>query len=51
MKYTVKDCDPATGQPDDEEGYADEFVVSILIISIIYLIVIYFSCFSLKMLR
>ena len=27
MKYTVKDCDPATGVPDDEEGYADEFVV------------------------
>ena len=29
MKYTVKDCDPSTGEPDDEEGYADEFVVSI----------------------
>ena len=29
MKYTVKDCDPATGQPDDEEGYADEFVVRV----------------------
>ncbi|CAF4682438.1 unnamed protein product [Rotaria magnacalcarata] len=27
MKYTVKDCDPATGEPDDEEGYADEFVL------------------------
>ena len=27
MKYTVKDCDPATGLPDDDEGYADEFVV------------------------
>ncbi|CAF0898652.1 unnamed protein product [Didymodactylos carnosus] len=27
MKYTVKDCDPATGVPDDEEGYADEFVL------------------------
>ena len=31
MKYTVKDCDPATGVPDDEEGYADEFVVSYFI--------------------
>ncbi|CAF2999241.1 unnamed protein product [Rotaria sp. Silwood2] len=20
MKYTVKDCDPATGEPDNEEG-------------------------------
>ncbi|CAF4275639.1 unnamed protein product [Rotaria sp. Silwood2] len=27
MKYTVKDCDPSTGLPDDEEGYADEFVL------------------------
>jgi coatomer protein complex subunit gamma len=27
LKYTVKDCDPITGVPDDEEGYADEFVV------------------------
>ncbi|CAF3823842.1 unnamed protein product [Rotaria sp. Silwood1] len=27
MKYTVKDCDPTTGVPDDEEGYADEFVL------------------------
>ena len=29
MKYIVKDCDPSTGVPDDEEGYADEFLVSI----------------------
>jgi coatomer protein complex subunit gamma len=42
MKYTVKDCDPATGEPDDEEGYADEFVVSI---SVIYWILICLSCF------
>jgi coatomer protein complex subunit gamma len=28
MKYRIKDCDPATGQSDDdEEGYPDEFVV------------------------
>ncbi|CAF4438162.1 unnamed protein product, partial [Rotaria sp. Silwood2] len=20
MKYTVKDCDPATGEPDNEKG-------------------------------
>lgn len=32
MKYTVKDCDPSTGEPDDEEGYADEFVVWISLI-------------------
>ena len=30
LKYTVKDCDPITGIPDDEEGYADEFTVRIL---------------------
>lgn len=28
MKYRIKDCDPVTGQSDDdEEGYPDEFVV------------------------
>jgi coatomer protein complex subunit gamma len=31
MKYTVKDCDPATGVPNDEEGFADEFMVSCFI--------------------
>ena len=30
LKYTVKDCDPATGQPDDDEGYPDEFMVRTL---------------------
>jgi len=25
----VKDCDPATGEPDDDEGYDDEYVVSV----------------------
>ncbi|CAF3309864.1 unnamed protein product [Rotaria sp. Silwood2] len=28
MKYTVKDCDPATSLPDDER-YADEFMFDI----------------------
>ena len=27
MKYIVNDCDPAADVPDDEERYADEFVV------------------------
>ena len=27
MKFTVKDCDPTTGEAD-EEGYEDEYVVS-----------------------
>jgi len=25
MKFTVKDCDPDTGEPDSEEGYEDEY--------------------------
>lgn len=29
MKFLVKDCDPATGEPD-EDGYRDEYVVSVL---------------------
>ena len=50
MKYTVKDCDPATGEPDDEEGYADEFVVTYFYHLLdIYSIII--SLFSLKMLK
>ncbi|CAF4479529.1 unnamed protein product [Rotaria socialis] len=27
MKYTVKNCDSTTDVPDDKEGYADEFVL------------------------
>ena len=27
LKFLVKDCDPATGEPDDEVGYDDEYVV------------------------
>jgi coatomer protein complex subunit gamma len=42
LKYTVKDCDPATGLPDDEEGYADEFVVRLF-----YLIIPFFFCIDL----
>jgi len=29
LKFIVKDCDPNTGEPDDE-GYEDEYVVSLL---------------------
>jgi coatomer protein complex subunit gamma len=25
MKFIVKDCDPNTGEPDNEEGYQDEY--------------------------
>ena len=28
LKFVVKDCDPNTGEPDDE-GYEDEYVVSL----------------------
>lgn len=27
LKFNVKDCDPNTGEPDDEQGYPDEYVV------------------------
>ncbi len=25
LKFTVKDCDPTTGEPDSEEGYSDDY--------------------------
>lgn len=25
MKFIVKDCDPNTGEPDNDEGYQDEY--------------------------
>ena len=28
LKFVVKDCDPNTGEPDDDAGYEDEYVVS-----------------------
>jgi len=28
LKFQVKDCDPTTGEPDSDVGYADEYVVS-----------------------
>ena len=28
LKFIVKDCDPNTGEPDDDVGYDDEYVVS-----------------------
>jgi len=27
LKFNVKDCDPNTGEPDDDEGYNDEYVL------------------------
>ena len=27
LKFDVKDCDPTTGEPDSEHGFADEYVV------------------------
>ncbi|KJE93213.1 coatomer subunit gamma-2 [Capsaspora owczarzaki ATCC 30864] len=27
LKFLVKDCDPNTGEPDDEQGYPDEYLV------------------------
>lgn len=27
LKFVVKDCDPSTGEPDDDDGYEDEYVL------------------------
>ncbi|XP_057372762.1 coatomer subunit gamma-2-like [Daphnia carinata] len=27
LKFTVKDCDPTTGQPDSDDGYEDDYVL------------------------
>ena len=27
LKYTLKDCDPVTHEPDSDEGYSDEYTV------------------------
>ena len=27
MKFVAKDCDPTTGEPDDIQGFDDEYVV------------------------
>lgn len=27
LKFLVKDCDPATGLPDSDEGYGDEYML------------------------
>lgn len=34
MKFTVRDCDPNTGVPD-EDGYDDEYVVSSVFLSLL----------------
>lgn len=31
LKFVVKDCDPSTGEPD-EEGYEDEYVVCVYLL-------------------
>lgn len=31
LKFVVKDCDPSTGEPD-EEGYEDEYVVCVCLL-------------------
>jgi len=37
LKFIVKDCDPNTGEPDDE-GYEDEYVVSVTTFLLFYLL-------------
>jgi len=35
LKFVVKDCDPNTGEPDDD-GYEDEYVVCFLCLSVAF---------------
>lgn len=34
LKYLVKDCDPNSGEPDDDEGYEDEYVLEDLEVAV-----------------
>lgn len=34
LKFSVKDCDPNTGEPDSDEGYDDEYMLEDLEISV-----------------
>jgi len=34
LKFTVKDCDPTTGEPDTEEGYNDDYQLEDIDISV-----------------
>lgn len=34
LKFTVRDCDPATGEPDTDEGYEDDYTLEDVEISV-----------------
>jgi len=34
LKFTVKDCDPTTGEPDSDEGYSDDYQLEDIDISV-----------------
>jgi len=34
LKFVVKDCDPATGEPDSDEGYSDEYQLEDIEVSV-----------------
>lgn len=34
MKFVVKDCDPATGLPDSDDGYNDEYMLEDLEVTV-----------------
>ena len=41
LKFLVKDCDPATGEPESEDsGFDDEYVVSFLCVVMLYLLIV-----------
>lgn len=37
LKFKVRDCDPATGEPDTDEGYEDDYTVSVSLENILSL--------------
>ena len=37
LKFIVKDCDPNTGEPDEDQGFKDEYVVSMYILGTLQL--------------
>jgi len=43
MKFTVRDCDPNTGVPE-EDGYDDEYVVSSGLVGFFFLSLILNAC-------
>lgn len=45
LKFIVKDCDPVTGEPDTDQGFDDEYVVSRILQDIlVYPRILLYTC-------